>query len=185
MNKKIRVLYNRSMKKKLNKISMLGDYLAADRTEKQVLDMVMIVARDILGFNHAIFRKLTGNELVTVAAYGFPREAIDIPIEVGEGVTGFAVANAVSVLIPDTTKDDRFITGVENCRSELCVPVKYGNEVIGSINVEHDQPAWFGDEDLLLLEHLSTQFASALECPTCQASQNSFLFHSYSIAKTC
>lgn len=156
-------MYNRRVKEKLNKISMLGDYLAADRTEQQVLDMAMIVARDMLGFNHAIFRKLTGDELVTVAAYGFPREAIDIPIRVGEGVTGFAVANSAPVLIPDTTKDDRFITGVENCRSELCVPVKYGNEVIGSINVEHDQPSWFKDEDLLLLEHLSTQFAAALE----------------------
>ena len=56
-----------------------------------------------------------------------------------------------------------FLKGVENCRSELCVPLVYNDKVVGVFNVESDKPGFFTDRDVGLLETLAAQVAAAME----------------------
>ncbi len=150
------------MDDKLEKVNFLGGYLASARSEQQILDMAIHITRDILGFDHAIIRLLEGDALMTRKSIGFPREAEDIIIHLDEGISGEAARNGKSILVEDTTKDPRFIAGVENCRSELCVPIKYDEKTIGIFNVESEQAAFFTERDKSLLETLASQMAAAL-----------------------
>lgn len=151
-----------NMDDKLEKVNFLGGYLASARSERQILDMAIHITRDILGFDHAIIRLLEGDALLTKKYIGFPREAADIIIHLDEGISGEAARNGKSILVDDTTKDPRFIKGVENCRSELCVPIKYDEKTIGIFNVESEKAAFFGERDKNLLETLASQIAAAL-----------------------
>lgn len=150
------------MDDKLEKVNFLGGYLASARSEQQILDMAIHITRDILGFDHAIIRLLEGGALMTRKSIGFPREAEDIIIHLDEGISGEAARNGKSILVEDTTKDPRFIAGVENCRSELCVPIKYDEKTIGIFNVESEKAAFFTERDKSLLETLASQMAAAL-----------------------
>ncbi len=151
------------MDDKLSKVNRLGQFLAASRSEEEVLEMAMVISRDILGYDHAILRLLVGDRLLSRKWTGFPREAAELVITVGEGISGEAARTGQTILVEDTTDDPRFLVGVENCRSELCVPMRYNDRVIGVINVESDEAAFFTQIDIQLLETLAAQVAAAME----------------------
>ncbi|MBF0169875.1 MAG: GAF domain-containing protein [Nitrospinae bacterium] len=151
------------MDDKLSKVNLLGQFLAASRSEEEALEMAMVISRDVLGYDHAILRLLTGDRLLSRKWIGFPREAAELVIRVGEGISGEAARTGQTILVEDTTHDPRFLTGVENCRSELCVPLRYNDRVVGVINVESDLPAYFTQLDVTLLETLAAQIATAME----------------------
>ncbi len=151
------------MDEKLEKVNFLGQYLAASRSEDQIYEMAMIISRDVLGYDHCVFRKVEGHELISKSWYGFPREAASMPIKIGEGVIGQSALTGNSTVVMDTTLDPRFLAGMDNCRSELCVPIKYNGKVIAAINVESDVPAFFSETDISILETLASLMASALE----------------------
>lgn len=151
------------MDEKLSKVNFLCQYLSSSRSEEQVLDMAMMISHDILGYDHAIVRFVEGDRLVSRKWIGFPREAADLLIRVGEGITGEVARTGESMMVDDTLKDPRFITGAEGTRSELCVPLIYNDRVIGVFNVESERPAFFTRRDKNLLETLASQIAAAVE----------------------
>lgn len=144
-------------------IKFLGQYLAASRSEPQILEMTMIISQYVLGYDHAMIRLLENDQLVSRKWIGFPREAADLTIGVGEGVCGKVVDSGRTIMVEDTLKEPMFLQGVENCRSELCVPLVYNEKVVGVFNVESDKSGFFADRDVGLLETLATQVAAAME----------------------
>lgn len=78
-----------------------------------------------------------------------------------------AVARSGQVLnIPDVTQDARYLPysdTVISPRSELCVPMKIGERIIGVLNVESVKLNHFTLADQQLLQTLATQTAVALE----------------------
>lgn len=151
------------METKLDKVKFVGQYLATSRSEDQILEMAMVISHDILGYDHAIIRFAEKNLLISRKWVGFPRDSADIKIKIGEGISGAVAQTGKSILVADTTGEPRFITGVVDCRSELCVPIVYDDKVIGIINVESNQRSFFNDEDIRFLETLAFQIGGALE----------------------
>lgn len=151
------------MDEKLEKVNFLGQYLSSSRSEDQILDMAMIISRDVLGYDHALIRFLQGDELVSRKGIGFPREAADMVIHVGDGVSGEVARTGKTMLVEDTLKEPRFLEGVKGARSELCAPLVYNGRTIGVFNVESERPAFFTERDKTLLETLASQVAAAIE----------------------
>jgi signal transduction histidine kinase len=151
------------MEDKLQKVSFLGRYLAASRTVEEVLEMAMIISQNVLGYDHAIVRMIEHNNLKTVKWIGFPREAADMVIKLGEGISGAVAVEGEPILVPDTAEDSRFLKGVDNCRSELCVPLVYNGKVVGIINIESETPHFFSQQDQSILETFASQITAAVE----------------------
>lgn len=151
------------MDKKIEKLNFLGQYLAASRSVEETLDMAMIISKDVLGYDHAMIRLLDGALLRAVKWIGFPREAADLQIHIGEGISGAVAQSGQAILVEDTLKDSRFLKGVENCRSELCAPMLYNDKVIGIFNVESEQPAFFTESDRNILETFAALIAASME----------------------
>ena len=53
---------------------------------------------------------------------------------VGKGITGWVVEKGEPLLVNDVSKDSRYVCGDESTCSEICVPLKMGQKVIGVID---------------------------------------------------
>jgi CheY-like chemotaxis protein len=78
------------------------------------------------------------------------------------GVTGYVAYTGRSYLCPDTTKDPLYLQGAPGARSSMTVPLKFHDEVIGTLNVESPRVNGFGPEDLQFTELFSKEIATAL-----------------------
>ncbi len=85
----------------------------------------------------------------------------DIPI--GKGLVGYAAANKTPVLVPDVTKDPRYIALNPETRSELVIPLIYKDALVGVLDIEHTRRGYFTDEHVRNLSILAAQVAIAIE----------------------
>jgi len=83
-----------------------------------------------------------------------------IPID--EGLVGWVATNRRPALVPDVTKDARYVASFPATRSELVVPILFSDNLLGVINVESRQTGFFDDEDRQLLEVVANHCAIAL-----------------------
>ncbi len=82
---------------------------------------------------------------------------------VGTGIVGHAVAERRSLLIPDVTRDSRYIIFSPATRSELAVPLVAKDRVIGVLNLESGRRGFFTTGHLRMMEMLGPQVAIAIE----------------------
>jgi PAS domain S-box-containing protein len=83
------------------------------------------------------------------------------PIE-GIGVTAKAAREKKTIVIPDTRVDPDFVKGKIDSLSELAVPILYGEELLGIINVESLELNAFGVNEKILVEILAAEVGSAV-----------------------
>jgi len=81
----------------------------------------------------------------------------------GKGVVGYAVQHKEAVLVPDVSKDPRYIALNPETRSELAVPLIYKDKVIGVLDLEHTRRGFFTDDHKRTVTTLAAQVAIAIE----------------------
>ena len=85
----------------------------------------------------------------------------DIPI--GKGLVGAAAAGKTAVLVPDVSKDPRYVAANPETKSELAVPLIYKDKVIGVLDLEHTRRGFFTEDHKRTITTLAAQVAIALE----------------------
>src|SRR5712671_4728128 len=85
----------------------------------------------------------------------------DVPL--GRGLVGSAVESKTAVLVPDVTKDTRYIQLNPETKSEMAVPLIYKDKVIGVLDLEHTRRGVFTEEHKRTITTLAAQMAIALE----------------------
>jgi sigma-B regulation protein RsbU (phosphoserine phosphatase) len=85
----------------------------------------------------------------------------DIPL--GRGVVGHAVQHKQAVLVPDVSKDSRYIEVNPETRSELAIPLIYKDNVIGVLDLEHTRRGFFTEDHQRTVATLAAQVAIAIE----------------------
>lgn len=84
-------------------------------------------------------------------------------IGLGEGVCGKVAAHGKALRVPDVRQDPDYLDIDPRTRSELCVPLKIGERVIGVINAERVEVDAFTEADERLLSTLAGQLATAID----------------------
>jgi sigma-B regulation protein RsbU (phosphoserine phosphatase) len=84
-------------------------------------------------------------------------------IPLGRGLVGYAAETKQAVLVPDVTKDPRYIEANPETRSELVVPLIYKDKVIGILDLEHTRRGFFTDDHRRTITTLAAQIAIAIE----------------------
>ncbi len=86
--------------------------------------------------------------------------------KVGEGLIGWAAQTGQSVLSPDVREDPRYVVGFPQpvaTRSEMCIPLKLDDRVIGVLDIQDTHPHAFDDRlDVQTMETLADQIALAI-----------------------
>lgn len=139
--------------------------LSHGHEREEVLNRILHLSRNLLGFENAIIRLLdsSGSRLITAAVYGYDESAADLQISLGEGIMGRSAAQGEAVLVPDVEKDPDYIRGIAGARSALAVPLMAENRVIGVFNVESCRPNAFDESDIAPLMTLAGLAAAAIE----------------------
>ena len=84
-------------------------------------------------------------------------------IPLGRGLVGYAAESKEAVLVPDVTKDPRYVEANPETRSELAVPLIYKSKVVGVLDLEHTRRGFFTEEHQRTMTTLAAQIAIALE----------------------
>jgi sigma-B regulation protein RsbU (phosphoserine phosphatase) len=85
----------------------------------------------------------------------------DVPL--GRGLVGYAVEHNESIVVPDVTRDARYIPLNPETMSELCVPLVYKGKVIGVLDLEHTRRSYFTGEHARMVKTLAAQIAISIE----------------------
>ena len=97
-------------------------------------------------------------------ALGHREEVVrNLAIHVGEGIVGSVVAERAPILVPDVSKDERYLSVSDAVRSELCVPMIARNRVIGVIDVQSAKLAAFKEDERTMLRLIGGRVASAID----------------------
>jgi len=84
-------------------------------------------------------------------------------IPLGQGIVGTAAQSKQAILVPDVSKDARYISINPETKSELAVPLIYKDTVIGVLDLEHTRRGFFTEDHKRTITTLAAQIAIALE----------------------
>ena len=84
-------------------------------------------------------------------------------VKLGSGLVGYAALHREPVLVPDVSVDPRYIPVVDDCRSELAIPMLLKDRCIGVFDLESPELNAFNKEHMEILTLLASQAAVAIE----------------------
>lgn len=138
------------------------------------LDLRTVLARVVL---QSI--KYVGGERGSLVVFDEQGKPIDAAIVIGlkvheqraqqlretteHGLAGWVVRNQRSVLIPDTSKDDRWLRRPDDApdqsgpKSALCVPLQAREKMVGVLTLVHEEPGAFDQSHLDLIQIIADQ----------------------------
>lgn len=102
-----------------------------------------------------------GDELL-LAAWEGPQATEHTRIPVGEGICGLAARTGETVNVPDVRQDPRYLECFPQTRSEIVVPIRGRDGVLGEIDIDSDVPNAFGPSDEAFLEAVAERLAPLL-----------------------
>ena len=84
-------------------------------------------------------------------------------IRFGQGIVGAAADLRQPVVVPDVSKDPRYVLANPETRSEMAVPLIYRGRVIGVVDLESTELGYFTEEHARIFSTLAPQIAIAIE----------------------
>jgi len=161
------VTAEKQLQGRLEAIYQLGRELTLLHDEATIVRRVLETAVDALRFEVASCGLVdeAAGELEYCYTVGAVPETtrLRLPLDGEKGIGVAVVRSGQAINLPDTTQDPRYVPGDWLARSELCVPMKVGERVIGVLNAESLEPHHFTSDDQQLLQTLADQAAVALE----------------------
>jgi PAS domain S-box-containing protein len=135
-------------------------------TEASLLERVMLTIGDTLFHGRGSIMLLdpsAGVLRMAAAARAVSEESKRYVVPLGHGITGTVAQRGQPWRVPDVRQEPTYVAGGAVTLSELCVPLKVGERVLGVINIESAQLDAFSEADERLLLTLAGQLAPAIE----------------------
>ena len=163
----------------------LTSILNVDQLLKRIADLVTRI------IDYQMFSILLLDPSGSVLQHRFSlrfKESVQLKHEIplGQGLVGYAAEHAEAVLVPDVTKDPRYIAANPETRSELCIPLIYKDKVIGVLDIEHTRRGYFNEDHVRIMTTMAAQVAIAIENATLYeriARQEKHLEHDLALAR--
>ena len=140
----------------------------ANLDRQQVLDVVVQAVQDVMGYRMASILLLDepGHLLVAAAISTNLRDRIPLGdrVPVGRGMVGAAAATGRTQLANDVARNPQYTRapGAWDPGSEISVPLKTAEAVLGVLDVEDEHKSAFGADDVQVLEALAEQLVVIL-----------------------
>jgi sigma-B regulation protein RsbU (phosphoserine phosphatase) len=98
-----------------------------------------------------------------IRGYDISFALIEPRLRMGEGFLGTVAQTGKPIICPDVSKDPRYFKAREKTKSEMLAPIISNERVIGVFDLESDQLNAYNQDDLELLQLLSSQVAIIIE----------------------
>jgi PAS domain S-box-containing protein len=154
---------NLKRQEKLSALNIYGRSLNRTQNMEKICKLTLKAMKKTLGYEYASILMVQGKMLQLVSQRGYPKQlSLDMPLDGEKGITVKAARTGKPILVSDIKKEEAYILGKPNMLSELAVPMKARNEVLGVLNVESERLAAFDEDDKKLLEILASHAAIAI-----------------------
>src|SRR5229473_3245157 len=87
----------------------------------------------------------------------------ELHLKMGEGLIGHVAVSGKPFISPDVRKEPRYVNARAHTRSEMVAPIISNDEVIGVFDLESDELNAYANDDLEILNLLSSQVAIIIE----------------------
>lgn len=122
----------------------------------------------------AIFTLEAGSDVLHFRASAGPARAGDseagehsptLAVHVSQGIIGHVAQSGEEILANDVQQETRYrhLDALPETRSEVALPLKVEERLLGVLDVQSDQPDYFDDTDMLVLRALAGNIALAVE----------------------
>src|SRR2546423_9279113 len=139
---------------------------------EEVLNLVMdtlgsVIPYDAAGIYLIEFSPEDKNPYVfkskAIRGYQISFDLIEPRLKMGEGFLGTVAQTGKPIISPDVSKDPRYFAARERTRSEMVAPIISNDRVIGAFDLESDSLNAYSDDDLSVLQLLTSQVAIIIE----------------------
>ena len=113
--------------------------------------------------DHAAIMLLANDkEMVPFAMSGYASGTLQRRYSLGQGLVGAAATSRQPVRVTDVRSDPLYIRGNENTLSELVLPIMFGEEFMGVLNLESDRLAFFSENDQEIMTALANNLGAII-----------------------
>lgn len=90
---------------------------------------------------------------------------VQFTVEPGQGIIGRVAQIGEEIAVADVRQDPRFrpIDALPDTRAEAALPIKLGDQILGVLDLQSNQPQVFHEYDLMVLRALADHIATAIE----------------------
>ncbi|OGS49314.1 MAG: hypothetical protein A3K68_02130 [Euryarchaeota archaeon RBG_16_68_13] len=128
---------------------------------KAILDFVCRELRKVPHYNWVGIYRLEGPDLV-LASWSGPSATQHTRIPAGEGICGAAITEGATVVVPDVSRDPRYLQCFLNTRAEIVVPIFRDGTPIAEIDIDSERLGAFTETDRLFLGAVAEDLAPFL-----------------------
>ncbi len=98
-----------------------------------------------------------------IRGYHISFDLIEPRLKMGEGFLGTVAQTGKPIISHDVSTDSRYFAAREKTRSEIVAPIISNDRVIGAFDLESDQLNAYSEDDLAVLQLLTSQVAIIIE----------------------
>lgn len=161
-------LYRRSVRqaRKLQLLNEISRELSSVLVLNELLRKVGTLTKQLIDYHHfAIFladeQTRTFNAVLSLKRD--ERTPEKYTLHFGQGLVGAAADLRQALIIPDVSKDPRYVRLNPETRSEMVVPLVHREAVIGVVDLESSQLNYFHEDHARIFSTLAPQIAIAIE----------------------
>lgn len=159
----------------VDKLRMLLDItkkISLSMNLDEVLNLVMDTLGTLLPYDAAGIYLIETNEedgdpyifkSRVIRGYDISFELIEPRLRLGEGFLGRVAQTGQPIISPDVSKDERYFKARARTKSEMVAPIISNDKVIGAFDLESDELNAYTEDDLSVLQLLTSQVAIIIE----------------------
>jgi sigma-B regulation protein RsbU (phosphoserine phosphatase) len=161
-------LYIESKRKTLEKEMLLeiDKVLSSSLDLEEILELILESLKKVVHYNAGgifLVNRQT-KEIEQIKIIGFdPSIEADLKLKIGTGLTGWVAKTGEPVIVPDISKDSRYINARFETKSEMVAPMRIDEKIIGVFDLQSDQMNSYDENDLELLTAFASQAAVSVE----------------------
>jgi GAF domain-containing protein len=147
--------------------------MSLDETLGRIAEAALRIISSDYNYKEGIFSHialLEQNKLYYVAAYPnyileILREDVETDLATGSriGISGRAAKTKKPLIVPNVLRDPDYISIADHTRSQLSIPLRIEDKIIGVLSIEHPKLDAFTVDDLKNIESLAAQAAMAIQ----------------------
>ena len=106
---------------------------------------------------------LVKEDSLVLAAYAGEAQTEHVTIPIGEGICGLAASEGRTIIVPDVSKDRRYLMCFPSTRSEIVIPIRGADRVLGEIDIDSNRLSAFTPLDTQMLEETASMLGTYLQ----------------------
>jgi PAS domain S-box-containing protein len=150
-------------------LNEIGRQVAALLDVDQVLARAAHLVQERFGFHHVgLFIRAAGEDRLVMRARAGEYASLfppDHSVTLGQGMVGWVGLHGETLLANDVAAEPRYVNPYPDrlpTRSELSVPIRIGDEIVGVLDLQSPQPNAFAPDAVTTKETLADQIAIAI-----------------------